>query len=329
MTAGLDWREIAVLRAYSRYLRQIGVPYSQDYMWGAVGRFPAIAAMLIELFVNRFDPDLPPETDRAAGETGILARIETALGDVASLDDDAILRRFVNVITATVRTDWFRAGLGNAPRDTVAFKLDSHRVTALPEPKPFREIWVYGARVEGIHTRFGKVARGGLRWSDRAQDFRTEVLGLVKAQQVKNAVIVPVGAKGGFLPKGLKPGMSRDAWFREGTAAYEIFVGSLLSVTDNIEGNAVVPPPRVVRHEPDDPYLVVAADKGTATFSDTANGIAEQAGFWLGDAFTSGGSAGYDHKKMGITARGAFEAVKRHFREMDVDILATPFSVVG
>jgi glutamate dehydrogenase len=328
LTAGLDWREIALLRAYARYLRQVGIAYSQDYMWGAMARYPSIAATLVQLFIARFDPDFAGR-DRASTEADLIAAIETELSDVASLDDDQIIRRFINAITATLRTNWYRPEPDGAPRDTIAFKIESRKVTALPEPKPLREIWVYGTRVEGIHTRFGKVARGGLRWSDRAQDFRTEVLGLVKAQQVKNAVIVPVGAKGGFFPKWLKPTMSRDAFFKEGTAAYEIFIASLLSVTDNLDGETVIPPPRVVRHEPDDPYLVVAADKGTATFSDNANGIAEKAGFWLGDAFASGGSAGYDHKKMGITARGAFEAVKRHFCEMDVDIMTTPFSVVG
>ena len=327
ITAGLTWREIALIRAYSRYLRQVGIAYSQDYMWGTFARYPHIGAALVRLFKTRFDPAIAGDRDQREAE--VIADIETDLNAVSSLDDDQILRRFINAITSTLRTNWYRPEKDGTERDTIAFKIESRKITNLPEPKPFREIWVYGTRVEGIHTRFGKVARGGLRWSDRAQDFRTEVLGLVKAQQVKNAVIVPVGAKGGFLPKWLKPGMSRDAWFQEGTSAYELFIASLLSVTDNLDGETIIPPPRVVRHEPDDPYLVVAADKGTATFSDNANGIAEKAGFWLGDAFASGGSAGYDHKKMGITARGAFEAVKRHFREMDVDIMTTPFSVVG
>jgi glutamate dehydrogenase len=327
LTAGLDWREIALLRAYARYLRQVGIAYSQDYMWGTMARYPAIAATLVDLFATRFDPDFAG--DREEAEATQREVVESELAAVTSLDDDQILRRFVNAITSTLRTNWYRPGDDGCPCDTVAFKIESRKVLAMPDPKPLREIWVYSARVEGIHTRFGKVARGGLRWSDRAQDFRTEVLGLVKAQQVKNAVIVPVGAKGGFLPKWLKSTMPRDVWFKEGTSAYEIFIASLLSVTDNLDGETVVPPPRVIRHEGDDPYLVVAADKGTATFSDNANSIAEKAGFWLGDAFASGGSAGYDHKKMGITARGAFEAVKRHFREMDVDIMATPFSVVG
>lgn len=327
LAAELGWREIALLRAYARYLRQIGIPYAQDYISGTLTRQPDIAALIVRLFRHRFDPDLLG--DRAALEAEAIAAIEAALDAVTSLDDDTILRRFLNVVRATVRANYFQLDANGHPRETFAFKIESRQITAMPEPKPFREIWVYSPRVEGIHTRFGKVARGGLRWSDRPQDFRTEVLGLVKAQQVKNAVIVPVGAKGGFLPKWLKPGMPRDAWLAEGTAAYEIFVSSLLTVTDNLGVDRVLPPERVVRHEGDDPYLVVAADKGTATFSDTANRIAEAHGFWLGDAFASGGSAGYDHKKMGITARGAFEAVKRHFREMDVDILTKPFTVVG
>ncbi|MBL6432598.1 MAG: NAD-glutamate dehydrogenase, partial [Alphaproteobacteria bacterium] len=217
---------------------------------------------------------------------------------------------------------------GNVP-ETFSFKLFPGAIDVLPAPRPFREIWVYSPRVEGVHLRFGEVARGGLRWSDRAQDFRTEVLGLVKAQQVKNAVIVPVGAKGGFLPKQLPETGGREALFAEGTAAYKIFINALLSITDNLLEGEVAPPAGVIRHDGDDPYLVVAADKGTATFSDTANGIAEARNFWLGDAFASGGSQGYDHKAMGITARGAWEAVKRHFREMDVDIQTTPFTVVG
>ncbi len=329
LSAGLGWRDIAMLRALSRYLRQIRIPYSQDYLWGALGRFPAIAAAIVELFHVRFGVDRPDE-GRAEAEAAVRARIEADLEGVASLDDDRILRRFLNVVTACVRTNFFADGADGRPPETLAFKLDSHAVEEMPAPRPYREIWVYSPRVEGIHLRFGKVARGGLRWSDRPQDFRTEVLGLVKAQQVKNAVIVPVGAKGGFVPKRLPPpAAGREAWLTEGTEAYKVFVSTLLSITDNLDGDAVVPPARVVRHDGDDPYLVVAADKGTATFSDTANAIALERGFWLGDAFASGGSAGYDHKKMGITARGAWEAVKRHFREIDVDIQTTPFTVAG
>jgi len=327
LAAGLDRREVALLRAIGRWLRQIRLPQTQEVMWGALRRFPAIAVDLVALFRARFDPQAVG--DRAAAEAEIAGRIETALGAVASLDDDTVLRRFTEVIRAMLRTDFFRPEPDGSARDTLAFKLDPSRVPGLPDPKPHREIWVCGPTVEGVHLRFGPVARGGLRWSDRAADFRTEVLGLVKAQQVKNAVIVPVGAKGGFFPKRLVPSMSRDAFLAEGTAAYRTFVGRLLDLTDDIRGGTIVPPPSVVRHDGDDPYLVVAADKGTATFSDTANAIASDHGFWLDDAFASGGSAGYDHKKMGITARGAFEAVKRHFREMDRDILTEPFTVVG
>ena len=327
LAAGLGRREVALLRAIGHYLRQIRVPQSQDVMWGALRRFPAIAVDLVALFRARFDPQVVGDGDAAEAE--IAAHIEAALGAVASLDDDTVLRRFMDVIRAMVRTDFWRPEADGAPRDTLAFKLDPARIPGLPDPKPHREIWICGPTVEGVHLRFGPVARGGLRWSDRALDFRTEVLGLVKAQQVKNAVIVPVGAKGGFFPKRLTSSMSRDAFLAEGTAAYRTFVGRLLDLTDDIRGGAIVPPPDVVRRDADDAYLVVAADKGTATFSDTANAIARDHGFWLDDAFASGGSAGYDHKKMGITARGAFEAVKRHFREMDRDILGEPFTVVG
>lgn len=329
LDAGLAWRDIAVLRAVSRYLRQIRIPYSQDYMWGAFNRWPELARLVVALFHARFDPDAD-EAGREARVAALIADIEAGLEAVTSLDDDRIVRRFTNVVKAIVRTNFFMAGPDGQPPETLAFKLDSHAVEKLPAPRPFREIWVYSPRVEGIHLRFGKVARGGLRWSDRPQDFRTEVLGLVKAQQVKNAVIVPVGAKGGFVPKQLPPASAgRDAVFQEGTEAYKIFVSSLIQITDNLVGDRVQPPARVVRYDGDDPYLVVAADKGTATFSDTANAIAEGRGFWLGDAFASGGSAGYDHKKMGITARGAWEAVKRHFREVNVDIQTAPFTVAG
>ena len=325
LVAGLERREVALLRAIGRYLRQIRLAYSQDYLWGALHRHPGLARDLVALFRARFDP---ANADDGA-EARVRARIEAALGAVASLDDDTIVRRYVEVIGAMVRTDFFMVDRAGGPRDTLAFKLDPTGIAELPEPRPHREIWVCGPSVEGVHLRFGPVARGGLRWSDRAQDFRTEVLGLVKAQQVKNAVIVPVGAKGGFLPKRLTAGMSREAFQAEGTAAYRTFVGRLLDLTDDIVDGVTVAPQGMVRLDGDDPYLVVAADKGTATFSDTANAIAHEHGFWLDDAFASGGSAGYDHKKMGITARGAFEAVKRHFREMDVDVMTQPFTVAG
>jgi glutamate dehydrogenase len=327
LEGGLGWRDVSLVRALSRYLRQARAPFDQDYMWRTLARHAGVAAQLVALFHARFDPAQEP-AGRESPEAEIAAAIEETLASIDSLDEDRIVRHFLSVVRAGLRTNYFQDGEDGAPRPTIAIKLESAKVDGLPAPRPLYEISVYSPRVEGIHLRFGKVARGGLRWSDRPQDFRTEILGLVKAQQVKNAVIVPVGAKGGFVPKQLPAG-PRDAWFREGTEAYKIFINALLDVTDDLDGDALIPPPEVVRHDGDDPYLVVAADKGTATFSDTANGIAEARGFWLGDAFASGGSAGYDHKAMGITARGAWEAVKRHFREMDKDIQTTPFTVVG
>jgi len=328
--AGAEWREAAVLRAYAAYLRQLGSPFGLRYLADTLNRHSGLARDLLELFQARFDPAsrLDPG-GRQAAEAPIRQRIESALAAVPSLDDDRILRQFQNLVGATVRTNFYQPDAAGKPPSTLAFKLDSKAVEAAPQPRPFREIWVYAPRVEGVHLRFAPIARGGIRWSDRAQDFRTEVLGLVRAQLVKNAVIVPSGAKGGFLPKQLPRGGSREEIQKEGVAAYRIFISALLDITDNIKDGKVVPPARVVRHDGDDPYLVVAADKGTATFSDIANDISAAHGFWLGDAFASGGSAGYDHKKMAITARGAWECVKRHFREMDVDIQRQPFKVVG
>ena len=319
--AGMNAAEVTILRAYGRYLQQAGIPQSQDFIADVLARYPAIAGDLHALFVARLDP--------ASAATGkeIAARIEAALDNVPNLDDDTIIRRYLNLIDATVRTNHFQPK-GDQPL-SLALKLDSRKVIGLPAPQPWREIFVYGPEVEGVHLRFGPVARGGLRWSDRAQDYRTEVLGLVKAQQVKNAVIVPVGAKGGFFPRRLPTGSGREAVFEAGRAAYINFVSSMLSVTDNLDGDRIVPPKAAVRHDGDDPYFVVAADKGTATFSDTANAISQAHDFWLDDAFASGGSAGYDHKKMGITARGGWEAVKRHFRELNRDIQNDPFTVVG
>ena len=328
LLAGLTAREVMVLRAIARYLRQAGIAYSQDYIAETLAKYPAISSATFRLFHERMDPKLS-EKNRAKRTAELLDEIETALSSVPSLDEDRILRRFVNVIQSTLRTNYFQRNADGSPKAMLAFKFDPHLLEGLPEPRPFREIFVYGVEVEGVHLRFGKVARGGLRWSDRAQDYRTEVLGLVKAQQVKNAVIVPVGAKGGFFPKQLPAGGSRDEIFAAGTQAYKTYIRTLLSITDNIDTTGLVPPKDTVRLDGDDPYFVVAADKGTATFSDTANGLAQEAGFWLDDAFASGGSAGYDHKKMGITARGAWEAVKRHFREMDIDIQTTPFTVAG
>jgi len=328
LTADLAWRDIAVVRALSKYLRQAGIRFSEDYMWSTLNNYPSITAKLVELFHLRFNPDVT-EKDRVSGTERLEGELLSSLEEVASLDDDRILRRFQNVIESILRTNFYQLDKKGQPKQTFAFKINSWQIDDLPQPRPFREISVYSPRVEGVHLRFGMVARGGLRWSDRPQDFRTEVLGLVKAQQVKNAVIVPVGAKGGFVPKNLPPISDRDAWFKEGTESYKIFINALLDVTDNLEEDKVLPPERVQRFDGDDPYLVVAADKGTATFSDTANGISESRHFWLGDAFASGGSAGYDHKKMGITARGAWEAVKRHFREMNRDIQTEPFTAAG
>ncbi|MCW5681480.1 MAG: NAD-glutamate dehydrogenase [Xanthobacteraceae bacterium] len=331
LNAGMPWRDVTLVRTLARYLRQAAIPYSQDYLWTTLNRHAQVARDLVALFHTRFDPrfDGTPE-QREAIQAELRASIETALGAVQSLDEDRILRRFTNLIGAAVRTNYYQIAKDGGPRPTIAIKFESRKIDALPLPRPLFEIFVYAPRVEGVHLRFGKVARGGIRWSDRPQDFRTEVLGLVKAQQVKNAVIVPVGAKGGFVPKLMPANPSREAFMAEGTEAYKIFIRSLLDITDNLSAEgAVIVPENTVRHDADDPYLVVAADKGTATFSDTANALAIEHGFWLGDAFASGGSAGYDHKKMGITARGAWEAVKRHFREMDVDISRTAFTVAG
>jgi glutamate dehydrogenase len=333
--AGLRAREVKLLRAYARYLRQAHLPFSLGYMQQTLRKNPEITRLLVQLFMAKFDPDL------AGFEGGVLqpsARITRAvvleemllhkLDRVASLDEDRILRAFIGVIGATTRTNFFQRG-ENGERDYVSFKIDSGRVRELPAPRPYREIFVFSPRVEGVHLRFGPVARGGLRWSDRQEDFRTEVLGLVKAQQVKNAVIVPVGSKGGFVVKQPPSEGGREAVLAEGIACYRTFIQGLLDVTDNRVGDQIVTPDRVVAHDDPDPYLVVAADKGTATFSDIANELSEQHGFWLGDAFASGGSAGYDHKKMAITAKGAWESIKRHFRELGRDIQRDPFTCAG
>ncbi|MFG1478807.1 NAD-glutamate dehydrogenase [Xanthobacter sp. V4C-4] len=330
LDAGLSWREAALVRALGRYLRQAGIPFSPDYLWRTLALHGTIARDLVALFHARFDPACDPAPQaRAAREAPLRDALAAALAQVSSLDEDRILRRFLNLVDATVRTTFYQSDAEARPREAIALKFASAKVDGLPLPRPLYEVFVYAPRVDGVHLRFGKVARGGLRWSDRPQDFRTEILGLVKAQQVKNAVIVPVGAKGGFVPKQLPAGGGREAILAEGTAAYELFVSSLLDLTDNLKGGAVLHPADTVRLDSDDPYLVVAADKGTATFSDTANAISARHGFWLDDAFASGGSVGYDHKAMGITARGAWEAVKRHFREMDIDIQATPVTVAG
>jgi glutamate dehydrogenase len=328
LAGGLMWRDVALLRTMSRFLRQIRVAYAQDYISATLTKHAAIAAEIVALFHARFDPAAQGGGTKA--ELDIGARIETLLEKVDSLDEDRIIRQFINAVQSALRTNLYQLDSAGQPKALIAIKFESGKLTDLPLPRPLYEIFVYSPRVEGVHMRFGKVARGGIRWSDRPQDFRTEILGLVKAQQVKNAVIVPVGAKGGFVPKLMPKSPTREQFQAEGVACYKLFIGTLLDITDNISPDGkIVPPASVVRHDPDDPYLVVAADKGTATFSDIANALSTAHNYWLDDAFASGGSAGYDHKAMGITARGAWESVKRHFREMNIDIGQTPFSTVG
>jgi len=325
--AGLSARNVGIIRAYAAYLRQAGTPFSQGYLQQVLLSNINIVQLLVQLFAVRFDPQL--DQDRDAKQKQLVSKIDAALDAVASLDHDRIMRSSIALVSATLRTNVYQLdAAGNYPQ-VMAFKLDPTQVPDLPLPLPKFEIWVFSPRVEGVHLRFASVARGGLRWSDRQEDFRTEILGLVKAQMVKNTVIVPSGAKGGFvLKRGPEPS-DRDAWLAEGIACYQMFIGALLDVTDNLINSAVVPPKRVVRHDVDDPYLVVAADKGTATFSDIANKISVDRGFWMGDAFASGGSVGYDHKAMGITAKGAWESVKRHFLELGVNTQTQDFTAVG
>ncbi|MBY9066453.1 NAD-glutamate dehydrogenase [Hyphomonas sp. WL0036] len=330
LVAGADWREAALIRALAAYRRQSGMEQPQEVQEAALARYPAVTRLLLDLFHARFDPDAHKTLDaRRKAQAAIATRFNDAMKDVAGLADDIVLRRLFYLVEAIQRTNFYQEDSDTgAHRSFLSFKVACRELADLPEPKPFREIYTSSPKVEGVHLRFGPVARGGLRWSDRPSDYRTEVLGLVKAQQVKNAVIVPVGSKGGFYPKQL-PERSDPAWFETGRDAYREFITALLGVTDNIVHGKVVHPQRTVIWDGEDPYLVVAADKGTATFSDTANAISIERGHWLGDAFASGGSAGYDHKKMGITARGAWEAVKRHFREMGRDIQTEPFTVIG
>lgn len=364
--ARLFWREVAVLRAYAKYLLQGGSPFSQTYMEETLSRYPVLARLLIEVFQAKFDPARDRETpadvereqavlDRALTrmsrdevtrglipglakargkgrqdfELAIVEAVKVLLEQVASLDEDRILRGLMAAIHATLRTNYYQLGGDGKPHDYISLKFDPSRLIELPKPRPYREIFVYSPRVEGVHLRFGSVARGGLRWSDRREDYRTEVLGLVKAQMVKNTVIVPVGAKGGFFVKRPPAGGDRDAVLAEGVSCYRSFINGLLDITDNLVEGRTVPPVDVVRHDDDDPYMVVAADKGTATFSDIANAVAAEHDFWLGDAFASGGSYGYDHKGMGITARGAWESVKRHFRALGIDCQKQDFTCVG
>ncbi|MGE3318752.1 MAG: NAD-glutamate dehydrogenase [Candidatus Berkiella sp.] len=326
--SGLNWREITMLRAYAKYLWQIGFTFSQAYIEDVLAGVPQITHDLVQLFTTRFDPTLAQEK-RNSMSNELRLKIKNSLEEVKNIDEDRIIRRYMQVILATIRTNFFQKDAMQNYKNYVSFKFDPSAITELPLPRPLFEIFVYSPRVEGVHLRGAKVARGGLRWSDRREDFRTEVLGLMKAQQVKNAVIVPLGAKGGFVPKNLPIRGTREEIMSEGIESYKTFVHGLLDLTDNLVDNKVSPPIDVVRYDADDPYLVVAADKGTATFSDIANAVSKEYRFWLDDAFASGGSTGYDHKKMAITARGAWESVKRHFRELGVDCQKTDFTVVG
>ena len=327
LLAKLSWDNVAILRAFAHYLKQLKLGFSQRYLWNALCAQPEIAKLLISMFHVFYDPKFSSNREEKAAS--LKADIIKSLEKVTSADEDRIIRHFLNLIESSVRTNFYQRDKKGNRRPALAIKYDCAKVDNMPEPRPYREIFVYSPVVEGLHLRGGEIARGGLRWSDRPEDFRTEVLGLVKAQMVKNAVIVPMGSKGGFVPKTMPANPDRETFMACGVAAYKIFIGTLLDVTDNLDGNKIIHPKDTIMRDGDDPYLVVAADKGTATFSDIANEISVNRGFWLGDAFASGGSAGYDHKKMGITARGGWEAVKRHFRELNRDIQTSEFSVVG
>ncbi len=333
LAASIESDEVVMIRALAKYLKQAGFTFSQSYIEQTLANHAAITAALVSLFHLRFkpSPDLKADdrANRVDATNAKVSEIEALLEDVANADEDKILRRFLSVIQAALRTNYYQHDAAGNKKSYLSIKLESAKVPELPEPRPLYEIFVYSPRVEGIHLRGGKVARGGLRWSDRPEDFRTEVLGLVKAQMVKNAVIVPVGSKGGFVLKAAPPATDREAYMKEGVTCYQTFLRGLLDLTDNMVKGKIVPPVNVVRHDADDPYLVVAADKGTATFSDYANAISAEYGHWLGDAFASGGSVGYDHKKMGITAKGAWESVKRHFREINHNTQTTDFTVAG
>ncbi|MCF6775033.1 NAD-glutamate dehydrogenase [Thiotrichales bacterium 19X7-9] len=326
--AALGWRDVALIRAISSYLVQLGLRYSQSYVEDTVIAYPNIVKNLVELFHVRFHPKLN-KTNRKKQQNELISKIDQVLSDVQNRDHDRILRKMKSVILAIMRTNFYQTNENGSIKDYMSFKLKPSLIPNAPKPTPLYEIFVHSPQVEGVHLRFAKVARGGLRWSDRKEDYRTEVLGLVKAQQVKNAVIVPLGAKGGFYPKRLPISSDRDLIMNEAIACYKVFISGLLDVTDNVKSTQIIAPLNVVRHDEDDPYLVVAADKGTATFSDIANEVANDYGFWLGDAFASGGSNGYDHKKMAITARGAWESVKRHFKERGKDCQREDFTVVG
>ncbi len=326
LAAGLSWQQVVILRAYSQYLQQIKTPYSRSYIIRSLTLHPNIVKMLIELFALRFDPKVKRGEAKL---TKVLTRIETFLESVSSLDEDKILRSFVNLMMSTLRTNYYQIAADGKPKPYLSFKIDPSQVSNMPLPRPMFEIFVFSAQMEGVHLRGGKVARGGLRWSDRMEDFRTEVLGLMKAQTVKNTVIVPVGSKGGFVVKRVPEGESREKTMEVVVESYKTFLRGMLDLTDNLADGKVATPDNLVKYDKDDPYLVIAADKGTATFSDIANSVAEEYRFWLGDAFASGGSVGYDHKKMGITAKGAWESVKRNFRELGVDVQNEDFRVIG
>jgi glutamate dehydrogenase len=327
LNARLDWRETSLLRCYTRYLLQLGMPFSQAYMEDVLDDHSAFVKLLIEQFEAAFDPSFSA-AKRRSKLAPLTTRVERAVARARNIDEDRILSTYAGAVDATLRTNYFLRDEHGEPKSYISIKLDPSKLREVPLPRPKFEIFVYSPDVEGVHLRGGDIARGGLRWSDRREDFRTEVLGLMKAQVVKNTVIVPTGAKGGFFPK-RPPEGDRDAVFRNGVACYKTFVRGLLDITDNVIDGKVVTPDDVVRRDGDDPYLVVAADKGTATFSDTANELSAEYNFWLDDAFASGGSAGYDHKKMGITARGAWEAVQRHFREFGVNTQKDPFTVAA
>lgn len=329
LAAQMSWRQVALLRAYARYMKQIKFGISETYIADTLCRYVGISQQLMQLFEVRFGLQNHTLAERAVHEIALEERLIAALDDVQQLNEDRVIRRYLELIKATLRTNFYQQDEHRQPKSYVSLKLDPSAITDMPLPRPMFEIFVYSPRTEGVHLRAGKVARGGLRWSDRSDDFRTEVLGLVKAQQVKNAIIVPVGAKGGFIVKCPPTDGGREAQLAEGIACYQTFIRALLDVTDNRVDGDIVPPQQVIRHDEDDAYLVVAADKGTASFSDIANEISLARGFWMKDAFASGGSVGYDHKKMGITARGAWVSVQRHFRERGIDVQQQPFTVVG
>lgn len=330
LALGLNWREVSYLRACAHYLKQIRLGFSQTYYADTLLRYPALALALVHHFNTKFDPALGLNIEDRSAQLEVLEKAYLALLDeVQSLSEDRVLRSYLLLNKAMLRTNFFQPGPDQRMKKYFSFKIDPHQLPDIPLPRPMYEVFVYSNRVEGVHLRGGKVARGGLRWSDRVEDYRTEVLGLVKAQQVKNPVIVPVGAKGGFVAQRAQTITDREAHLKEGITCYKIFIRGLLDITDNLQGGAVIPPTDVVRYDGDDPYLVVAADKGTATFSDIANELAGKYDFWLDDAFASGGSQGYDHKGMGITAKGAWVSVQRHFRERGIDIQSTDFTVVG